>query len=65
MIMMMMMMMMMIILNDGTDPMCRICGHSRKPLIISWKGALSWPKLNTYTDMIKPPHTYTGTSAKS
>ena len=34
-------------------------------LIISWQGALSWPKLNTYTDMTKPPHTYTGTYAKS
>ena len=35
--------------------------NSRKPLIILWQGALSWPKLNTYTDMTKPPHTYTGT----
>ena len=29
------------------------------------QGALSWPKLNTYTDMTRPPHTYTGTYAKS
>ena len=53
------------ILNDGKDPMYRICVNTRKPLIISRQGALSWPKLNTYTDMTKPPHTYTGTYAKS
>ena len=52
------------ILNDGTDPMCGYVVNSRKPFIISWQGALSWQKLNTYTGMTKPPHTYTGTSAK-
>ena len=53
------------ILNDGTDPICRICGQLQETIDHIVAGALSWPKLNTYTNMIKPPHTYTGTSAKS
>ena len=56
------------ILKDGTDPMSRICGQfHQKPLTILWQGALSWPKLNTYTCRYNKAamYTYTGTSTKS
>ena len=32
--------------------------NSRKLFTILWQGALSWPKLNTYTDTTKPPCSY-------
>ena len=53
------------ILNDGTDPIGKICGQYQETNDHIVAGCLSWPKLNTYTDMTKPPHTYTGTYVKS
>ena len=53
------------ILKDGADSVCMICGQFQETMAISWQGALSWPKLNFYIDMTKPPHNYTGTSPKS
>ena len=47
------------ILKDGTDQTqcAEFVVNFRKLLTILWYGALSWPKLNTYTDTIKPQRT--------
>ena len=47
------------ILKDGTDQTqcAEFEVNFRKLLTILWHGALSWPKLNTYTDTIKPQRT--------
>ena len=47
------------ILKDGTDQTqcAEFVVNFRKLLTILWHGALSWPKLNTYTETIKPQRT--------
>ena len=47
------------ILKDGTDQTqcAEFVVNFRKLLTILWHGVLSWPKLNTYTDTIKPKRT--------
>ena len=47
------------ILKDGSDQTqcAEFVVNFRKLLTILWHGALSWPKLNTYTDAIKPQRT--------
>ena len=44
------------ILKDGTDQTqcAEFVVNFRKLLTILWKGALSWPKLNIFTDKTKP-----------
>ena len=53
------------ILNDGTDPMCRICGQYQETIDHIVAGCPELAKTEYLHRLTKPPHTYTGTYAKS